>query len=105
LILSIAEDNNGGPGPTLETFSVPKLIFTNTLGWLDLNSRQRPILKAGTKYWIDARSPGQWYWHFNNQNIVQDSLRLLPRQKWVSAASSNVCAFSVFVETNQAAPR
>ncbi|HXF10246.1 MAG TPA: hypothetical protein VN625_05630, partial [Desulfuromonadaceae bacterium] len=105
LTVAIMEDDNGMPGRPLETWAAPGLIRTNTLGWLDLNSRQRPTLKAGTKYWIHARSPGAWYWHFNNQNIVQDSLRLLPRQKWVAAGTSNVCAFSVLIETNQPSSR
>jgi hypothetical protein len=104
LIVSIAQDENGVPGAALETFFVARLISTNTLGWLNLNSRQQPTLKAGTKYWIDARSPGAWYWHFNNQNIVQNSMRPA-RRKWISAGYSNVCAFSVLVETNQPSPR
>lgn len=100
LIVSIAQDENGVPGAALETFSVARLASTNTLGWLDLNSRQQPALKAGVKYWIDARSPGAWYWHFNNQNIVQNSMRPA-RRKWISAGYTNVCAFSVLIETNR----
>lgn len=100
LLVSVAEDDNGVPGKALETFPVAGLTRTNTLGWLDLNSRRQPALKAGTKYWVEARSPGAWYWHFNNQNIIQDSKRPA-RRKWVGAGHTNVCAFSVLIETNR----
>jgi len=101
LVVSIAEDKNGVPGAALETFTVARLTHTNTLGWLDLNSQRQPMLKAGTKYWINARSPGAWYWHFNNQNIMQGSMFLPARRKWVAAGYTNVCAFSIFIKTNQ----
>lgn len=94
----LAEDRNGFPGRTLESFSVRPDAATNLL---TLKSVKQPMLESGVKYWLGARSKGNWRWHFNDQNVVHNSARETGRNKWASAGDyCYIGAFSVRISTN-----
>jgi hypothetical protein len=97
--VSIAQDERGFPGATLETFSVPAGEVVEPV---ILQSVTEPVLKAGVKYWMCVKSTGLWRWHFNNRNITRNSAREISPGKWASAGDyCYVCAFSVTVSTNR----
>ena len=100
----IAQDEGGFPGAILESFSVPamKPAAGDASAPLFLESVAEPELKAGVKYWVCARSTGQWQWHFNDQNIFHNAARELEPGKWVSAGDNcTVAAFSVTVSAKR----
>jgi hypothetical protein len=97
--VSLAQDERGFPGATLETFSVPAGEVVEPV---ILQSVTEPVLKAGVKYWMCVKSTGLWRWHFNNRNITRNSAREISPGKWASAGDyCYVCAFSVTVSTNR----
>ena len=60
------DDGNGVPGTTLESFN----NVANVTGLLSLNSRVKPLLQAGTQYWLcdePATSTSYNGWYYNNQ--------------------------------------
>jgi hypothetical protein len=95
LSVFIKEDQGGFPGTTLETYSIPNHPSTNSAGWIVMNSRQQPALVAGAKYWLCARGPGTWLWHFSPQNLIQVAMHSSHPRQWTSLGNTNVCAFSI----------
>ena len=99
LTVFIAGDGNGFPGKVLESFQVA--VYSNTAGSLVFTSVTQPALEAGEKYWVCARTPGGWQWHFNDQNMMQNAARGTKRGRWATAGYCAVCAFRVTIATNQ----
>jgi hypothetical protein len=100
----IAKDKRGFPGAALETFFVPATtrMAADAVGPLVLKSLTHPALQAGVKYWMCVETTGGWLWHYNNQNLAQNSARELRPRKWATAGDfCRFCAFSVLVTTNQ----
>ena len=94
----LTKDKKGFPGHTLESF---KIEPGDANGLLTLQSIKKPVLQAGVKYWLCARSPGGWLWHFNDQNIIHNSAREV-RAKWASAGDyCYIGAFNIRISTNQ----
>jgi hypothetical protein len=89
---------------TLESLSVRarKLKLGAAFKSITLESAKQPALQAGVKYWLCVRTSGDWRWHYNNLDLVQNSALELRRGKWASAGDyTYVCAFSVGISTNE----
>jgi hypothetical protein len=100
----LARDRRGFPGKTLESFTVHARKLASGVAFkpITIESAKRPALQAGEKYWLCARASGEWAWHFNNLNLIQNSARELKRGQWVSAGDyTYVCASSVKISTNE----
>ena len=80
----IAQDNGSGvPGTILETFA----NVVNANGLVTLNSPSKPLLQAGTQYWLcdePATSTSYNGWYENNQG--DDNGFAFERSEWSWAA-------------------
>jgi hypothetical protein len=99
----LAEDRNGYPGATLESFS----FKVNPHDEAELSepvllvSTKHPPLQRGVKYWLAARSGGRYAWYFNNRNIMHNTAREIHHGQWASAGDyCYVSAFSIALSTN-----
>ena len=89
----IAQDNGSGiPGTILESFT----NIQNANGLLTLNSTAKPLLQAGTEYWLcDEPAADNSYnaWYQNNQGYAPGAFE---RSEWDWAALPNVENSGVF---------
>jgi hypothetical protein len=102
----LTQDGRGFPGKTLESFTVHARKLKTGAGFkpITLESAKQPALQAGEKYWLCARTTGDWLWHYNILNLIQNSAREVKRGKWASAGDyTYVCACSVKISTNEPA--
>jgi hypothetical protein len=100
----LTKDRGGFPGTTLEGFTVQARRLKSGAEFkpITIESTKQPVLRAGEKYWLCARTTGAWRWHYNALNLIQNSARELKRGKWASAGDyTYVCAFSVKISTNE----
>lgn len=94
----ITTDNGGFPGSTVESFDIPG---GEVFELLTIKSFKEPILQAGAKYWLGARSQGGWHWNMNDQKVVHNTAREAKRGKWLSAGDyCTTGAFSIRITTN-----
>jgi len=71
--VTIAEDQSGLPGKTLESFAHLPGSRGNRVGHLILVSETQPVLKAGTKYWLCAEPADDHTdcsWRYNSLNLA-----------------------------------
>jgi hypothetical protein len=70
--VSLAANNGGVPGATIESFSVSGLgNFGVNNPPVTVNSTTHPLLTAGTEYWVTATTgSGLDAWNFNNINDI-----------------------------------
>lgn len=72
--VTVAEDKNGLPGKSLESFSNISSSHFGKGGHLVLVSETHPALSAGNKYWLCAEpadSDTSCSWCYNNQNLAK----------------------------------
>ncbi len=72
--VTVAEDKNGLPGKSLESFLKISSSDFGKGGHLVLVSETHPVLTAGTKYWLcvePADSDTTCSWCYNNQNLAK----------------------------------
>jgi hypothetical protein len=100
LLLTLRQDHGGFPERTVEAFLVHNPATTDSAGWLVLDSRHQPMLEAGKKYWLCAKSSGSWLWHYGQPAIFQTTMYSPRRAVWTVGESTNVCAFSVVTGKN-----
>jgi hypothetical protein len=93
--VSVAVDKNGFPGAVLEQFRVTAGAATQSKSPVVLKSITRPLLQAGGRYWLCARSAGGWVWHDNPREIIQASACEQEPGKWVPGGAGRDGAFSI----------
>lgn len=99
--VTVAADNNGKPGPVLETFSGVSSSRYGHKGHLILVSAQHPALNEGAKYWVCVEPAGAdagCSWYYNAINLAQGSAFERGQGSWSSMPGSMPCgAFRVNV--------
>src|SRR5215472_6300456 len=83
---SVAADNGGTPGATLESFSNEQAPSPAS-GVLTINSVTQPLLQAGATYWLvaePAQSTTSVGWYANDQGFKNDYAQEGPPGQWTS---------------------
>lgn len=97
-IVSLMTDRGGRPESVLESFGFtdrPHLSSTDTALALGV-SLLRPLLRAGTPYWIVATAEGDAFmvWNFNNTGQFGTAFRI-NGEEWTSHPEQSSAAFRV----------